>query len=55
VLVIQWCWILGNLIKGLLLLIMINCSIMIQLAKPNHGSWMVGVLVAESLFQGFEG
>jgi hypothetical protein len=50
VLVIQWCWIVGNLIKGLLLLLMINCSVTIQLAEPNHGSWTAGVLVAESLF-----
>ena len=50
VLVIQRCWILGNLIEGLLLLFMINCSIMIQLAKPNHGFWMVGDLVAEAFF-----
>jgi hypothetical protein len=30
-LVIQWCWILGNLIKGLMLLLMINFSATIQL------------------------
>jgi hypothetical protein len=41
-LVIQWSWILGNLIEGLLLLFMINFSVTIQLAEPNHGSWMVG-------------
>jgi hypothetical protein len=50
VLVIQRCWILGNLIEGLLLLFMINCSVTIQLAEPNHGSWTVGVSVAEALF-----
>jgi hypothetical protein len=26
---------------------MINCSVTIQLAEPNHGSWMVGDSVAE--------
>jgi hypothetical protein len=50
VLVIQWCWILANLIKGLLFLFMINYSVKIQLAELNHGSWTVGVLVAEALF-----
>jgi hypothetical protein len=50
VLVIQRCWILGNMIEGILLFFMINCSIMIQLAEPNHGSWMVGVSVAKVLF-----
>ena len=55
VLVIQWCWILRNLIEGLLLLFMINCSIVIQLSEPNHGSWTIGVSVAEALFYGFEG
>jgi hypothetical protein len=49
-LVIQRCWILGNLIEGLLLIFMINCSVTIQLAKPNHGYLMVGVSVAEVLF-----
>jgi len=43
VLVIQRCWILGNLIEGLLFLFTINCSVTIQLAEPNHGSWTVGV------------
>jgi len=55
VLVIQWCWILGNLIEGLLFLFMINCSVMIQLSELNHGSSTVGVSVAEALFYGFEG
>jgi hypothetical protein len=50
VLVIQRYWILGNLIKGLLLFFMINCLVMIQLVEPNHGSWTVGVSVAEALF-----
>jgi hypothetical protein len=31
-LVIQQCWILGNMIKGLLFLFTINCSVTIQLA-----------------------
>jgi hypothetical protein len=42
VLVIQRCWILGNLIEGILFLFTINQSVMIQLAKLNHESWMVG-------------
>jgi hypothetical protein len=50
VLVIQRCWILGNLIEGLLFLFTINCSVTIQLSEPNHGSWTVGVSVAEALF-----
>jgi hypothetical protein len=50
VLVIQWCWILGNLIEGLRLFFTINCSVMIQLLEPNHGSWMIGVSVAEAFF-----
>jgi hypothetical protein len=50
VLVIKWYWIHGNLIEGLLFLFMINCSVTIQLAEPNHGSWTVGVSVAEALF-----
>jgi hypothetical protein len=49
VLVIQRCWILGNLIEGLLVLFMINCSVTIQLAKLNHGSWTVGVSVDKAL------
>ena len=47
---IQWCWLFENLIKGIMLIFTINFSVMIQLAEPNHGSWMVGVLVAEALF-----
>ena len=50
VLVIQWCWILGNLIEGLLFLFTINCSVTIQLVEPNHGSWTVHILVVEALF-----
>jgi hypothetical protein len=29
---------------------MINCSVMIQLEKSNHGSWMVDDSVAEAFF-----
>ena len=47
VLVIQWCWILGNLIKGLLFLFTVNQSVTIRLAKMNHDSWTVGDLVAD--------
>jgi hypothetical protein len=43
-LVIQWCWILGNLIEGLLLLF----TVTIQLAELNHDSWMVGDLVLDA-------
>jgi hypothetical protein len=50
VLVIQWRWILGNLIEGLLSLFMINYSVMIQLSEPNHGSCTVVILVAKALF-----
>jgi hypothetical protein len=50
VLVILQCSILGNLIEGLLLLFMINCSVTIQLAEPNYDSWTVGISVAEVLF-----
>jgi hypothetical protein len=48
VILIQRCWILGNLIEGLLFLFTINSSVMIQLAELNHGSWMVGVSVADA-------
>jgi hypothetical protein len=50
VLVIQRCWILGNLIEGILFLFIINCSVTIQLVELNHVSWMVEVLVVEALF-----
>jgi len=42
VLVIQWCWILGNLIEGILFLFTVNRSVTIQSAKLNHDSWTVG-------------
>jgi hypothetical protein len=45
---IQWCWLFEHLIEGLLLIFMINCLVTIQLAEPNHGSWMVGNLVVEA-------
>jgi hypothetical protein len=48
VLVIQRCWILGNLIEGLLLLFTVNRSVTIQLAKLNHDSWTVGDLVTNA-------
>jgi hypothetical protein len=48
VLVIQWCWILGNLIEGLLFLFTVNRSVMIQLAELNHDSWTVGDSVADA-------
>ena len=44
---IQRCWLFEHLIKGLLLIFMINYSVTIQLAEPNHGSWMVGNSVAD--------
>ena len=50
VLVIQWCWILGNLIEGLLFLFTVNRSVMIQLAELNHDSLMVGNSVAETFY-----
>jgi hypothetical protein len=46
---IQRCWLFEHLIEGILLIFTINCSVMIQLAEPNHGSWMVGDSVAEAL------
>jgi hypothetical protein len=52
VLVIQRCWILGNLIEGLLLLFTVNRSVTIQLAELNHDSWMVGDSVADAFFGG---
>jgi hypothetical protein len=48
VLVIQRCWMLGNLIEGLLLLFIVNRSVMIQLAELNHDSWTVGDSVADA-------
>jgi hypothetical protein len=48
VLVIQRCWILGNLIEGLLFLFTVNRSVTIQLAELNHDSWMVGDSVADA-------
>jgi hypothetical protein len=48
VLVIQRCWILGNLIEGLLLLFTVNRSVTIQLAELNHDSWTVGDSVADA-------
>jgi hypothetical protein len=47
---IQRCWLFEHLIEGLLLIFMINCSVTIQLAEPNHGSWTVGDSVAEAFF-----
>jgi hypothetical protein len=47
VLVIQWCWILGNMIEGLLLLFIVNRSVMIQLVELNHDSWTVGDSVTD--------
>jgi hypothetical protein len=47
---IQWCWLFEHLIEGLLLIFMINCSVTIQLAELNHGSWTVGDSVAEAFF-----
>jgi hypothetical protein len=47
VLVIQWCWILGNLIEGLLFLFTVNRSVTIQLAELNHDSWKVGDSVVD--------
>jgi hypothetical protein len=38
-----------NMIEGLLLHFTVNYSVTIQLAEPNHGSWTVGVSVAEAL------
>jgi hypothetical protein len=45
---IQRCWLIGNLIEGLLFHLIGNRSVTIQLAEPNHGSWMVGDSVAEA-------
>jgi hypothetical protein len=47
VLVIQRCWILGNLIEGLLFLFTVNRSVTIQLAELNHDLWTVGDSVAD--------
>jgi hypothetical protein len=47
VLVIQRCWILGNLIEGILLLFTVNRLVMIQLTELNHDSWMVGDSVVD--------
>jgi hypothetical protein len=47
-LVIQRCWILGNMIEGLLLLFTVNRSVMILLAELNHDSWIVGDSVADA-------
>jgi hypothetical protein len=49
-LVIQCVQVNSNMIGGLLFHLTANCSVMIQLAEPNHGSWTVGVSVAEALF-----
>jgi hypothetical protein len=48
VLVIQRCWILGNMIKGLLFLFTVNRSVTIQLAELNHDSWTVGDSVVDA-------
>jgi hypothetical protein len=47
---IQRCWLIGNLIEGLLFHLTGNRSVTIQLAEPNHGSWTVGDSVAEAFF-----
>ena len=49
-LVIQWYWILGNLIEGLLLLFTVNRSVTFQLPELNHDSWTVGDSVADVFF-----
>jgi hypothetical protein len=36
------------MIEELLFLFMINCSVTIQLAERNHGSWMIDNSVAEA-------
>ena len=48
ILVIQQCWILGNLIEGLLFLFTVNRSVTIQLEELNHDSWTVGDSVADA-------
>jgi hypothetical protein len=48
VLVIQWCWILGNLIEGLMFLFTVNRSVTIQLEELNHDSWAVGDSVVDA-------
>jgi hypothetical protein len=45
--VIQRCWLIGNLIEGLFFHLMVNCSVMIQLAELNHSSSTFGDSVAE--------
>jgi hypothetical protein len=45
---IQWCWLLGNLIEGLLFHLTGNRSVTIQLVEPSHVSWTVGDSVAEA-------
>jgi hypothetical protein len=47
-LVILQCWILGNLIEGLLFLFTVNRSVTIQLEELNHDSWTVGDSVADA-------
>jgi hypothetical protein len=45
---IQRCWLIGNLIEGLLFHLTGNRSVMIQLDKLNHDSWTVGDSVADA-------
>ena len=44
----QRCYLIGNLIEGLLFHLTVNCSVMIQLTELNHSSWMFGNSVAEA-------
>jgi hypothetical protein len=45
---IQRCWLIGNLIEGLLFHFTGNRSVTIQLAELNHDYWMVGDSVADA-------
>jgi hypothetical protein len=42
------------MIEGLLFHFMVNCSVMIQLAELNHGSWTFGDSVVEAFSWRFE-
>jgi hypothetical protein len=48
VLVIEQCWILENLIEGILFLFIVNRSVTIQLEELNHDSWTVSNSVADA-------
>jgi hypothetical protein len=52
---IQRCWLIENLIEGLLFHLTSNRSVTIQLAELNRDSWTVGDSIDDAFSWRFEG